>query len=150
MRSPLEPPAPAETRLGAIRIEGALECSDAEGASGIAGCCHHDHCETARADGTYRRVLWAVLAINAVMFGVEGTAGILSGSVALSADALDFLGDAANYGVACMRSGRRRTGARARLAHVGAAQNPPEPRNVSYFASHQSQMLRATTLIAVI
>ena len=62
-------------------------------------CCHHDHCETARADGTYRRVLWAVLAINAVMFGVEGTAGILSGSVALKADALDFLGDAANYGI---------------------------------------------------
>jgi len=28
--------------------------------------------------------------------GVEGAAGILSGSVALKADALDFLGDAAN------------------------------------------------------
>jgi len=65
----------------------------------MAGCCHHDHCQTARADGTYRRVLWAVLAINAVMFGVEGTAGIISGSVALKADALDFLGDAANYGI---------------------------------------------------
>jgi Co/Zn/Cd efflux system component len=45
----------------------------------MAGCCHHDHCETGRADGTYRRVLWAVLAINAIMFGVEGAAGILSG-----------------------------------------------------------------------
>jgi hypothetical protein len=31
----------------------------------MAGCCHHDHRETARADGTYRRVLWAALAINA-------------------------------------------------------------------------------------
>jgi Co/Zn/Cd efflux system component len=48
---------------------------------------------------TYRRVLWAALAINAVMFGVEGAAGILSSSVALKADALDFLGDAANYGI---------------------------------------------------
>jgi Co/Zn/Cd efflux system component len=65
----------------------------------MVGCCHHDHCQTARADGSYRRVLWAVLAINAAMFGVEGTAGIISGSVALKADALDFLGDAANYGI---------------------------------------------------
>ena len=63
----------------------------------MTGCCHHGHFETARADGTYRRVLWAALAINAVMFGVEGAAGILSSSVALKADALDFLGDAANY-----------------------------------------------------
>jgi hypothetical protein len=55
----------------------------------MAGCCHHDHRETARADGTYRRVLWAALAINAVMFGVEGTAGILSGSVALMGIALE-------------------------------------------------------------
>lgn len=65
----------------------------------MAGCCHTDHCGAARADGTYRRVLWAVLAINAAMFGVEGAAGILSGSVALKADALDFFGDAANYGI---------------------------------------------------
>jgi Co/Zn/Cd efflux system component len=72
----------------------------------MAGCCHHDHCETARADGTYRRMLWAALAINAVMFGVEGTAGILSGSVALKADALDFLGDAANYGISLYAVGQ--------------------------------------------
>jgi Co/Zn/Cd efflux system component len=72
----------------------------------MAGCCHHDHCESARADGTYRRVLWAALAINAVMFGVEGAAGILSGSVALKADALDFLGDAANYGISLYAVGQ--------------------------------------------
>jgi Co/Zn/Cd efflux system component len=72
----------------------------------MAGCCHHDHCEAARADGTYRRVLWAALAINAIMFGVEGAAGILSGSVALKADALDFLGDAANYGISLYAVGQ--------------------------------------------
>ena len=47
----------------------------------------------------YRRVLWAVLAINAVMFLVEIGAGLAAGSASLQADALDFLGDAANYTV---------------------------------------------------
>jgi Co/Zn/Cd efflux system component len=46
---------------------------------------------------TYRRVLWAALIINAVMFVVEGIAGMAAGSVSLQADALDFFGDAANY-----------------------------------------------------
>lgn len=65
----------------------------------MAGCCDSHACGAVRADGTYRRVLWTVLAINAVMFGLEGAAGVLSGSVALKADALDFFGDAANYGI---------------------------------------------------
>jgi Co/Zn/Cd efflux system component len=47
----------------------------------------------------YRRVLWTVLAINAAMFVGEIVAGLLAGSVSLQADALDFLGDAANYGI---------------------------------------------------
>jgi len=41
--------------------------------------------------------LWAVLAINAAMFGVEVVAGLAAGSASLQADALDFLGDAGNY-----------------------------------------------------
>lgn len=49
-------------------------------------------------DAQYRRVLWAVLAVNAVMFVVEVGAGLAAGSASLQADALDFLGDAANYG----------------------------------------------------
>ncbi len=49
------------------------------------------------ATSAYRRVLWAVLAINAVMFVVEMTAGVWGESVALQADALDFLGDSATY-----------------------------------------------------
>jgi Co/Zn/Cd efflux system component len=47
----------------------------------------------------HRRVLWAVLGINATMFVVEVAAGVAAGSASLQADALDFLGDAANYGI---------------------------------------------------
>jgi Co/Zn/Cd efflux system component len=47
----------------------------------------------------YKAVLWTVIAINAVMFAVELTAGRLSGSQALQADALDFLGDTLTYGI---------------------------------------------------
>ncbi|MEQ8164982.1 MAG: cation transporter [Alphaproteobacteria bacterium] len=65
-------------------------------------CCNHSDAEQAaraQADKIYRRVLWAVLAINAVMFVVEIGAGIASRSASLQADAVDFLGDAANYGI---------------------------------------------------
>ena len=47
----------------------------------------------------YRRVLWAALIVNAVMFVVELVGGWQSASVSLLADAIDFFGDAANYGV---------------------------------------------------
>ncbi len=60
--------------------------------------CGTDHVNAAIRAG-YRRVLWLVLVINATMFFVEGVAGLLAGSVALQADALDFLGDAALYAI---------------------------------------------------
>ncbi|MCZ6482408.1 MAG: cation transporter [Alphaproteobacteria bacterium] len=47
----------------------------------------------------YRRIMWAVLAVNAVMFLIEAGAGLGAKSVALQADALDFLADAATYGI---------------------------------------------------
>ena len=47
----------------------------------------------------YRRRLWAVIAINASMFAVEMGAGVLAGSQALQADALDFFGDTLTYGL---------------------------------------------------
>ncbi len=50
-------------------------------------------------DNRYRRVLWTVLAINAAMFFIEAIAGLTAGSTSLQADALDFLADAANYGI---------------------------------------------------
>lgn len=58
--------------------------------------CHHE----AQFDGVsddYKRRLWLVIAINAIMFVVEVLAGAFAGSQALRADALDFLGDAATY-----------------------------------------------------
>lgn len=54
----------------------------------------------------YRRVLWAVIAINAAMFLVEVTAGVAARSQALQADALDFLGDTATYGLSLFVIGR--------------------------------------------
>lgn len=55
---------------------------------------------TPPADRRYRRILWIALLVNALMFLVELAAGWSSGSVSLLADAVDFFGDAANYGVA--------------------------------------------------
>ena len=47
----------------------------------------------------YRRVLWIALAVNAAMFVVELGASFGAESVSLLADAVDFAGDAANYGL---------------------------------------------------
>src|SRR6476469_7697825 len=55
-----------------------------------------------RGTSAYRRVLWAVLAINAVMFLIEIAAGLAAGSASLQADALDFLGDSANYAISLL------------------------------------------------
>ena len=60
-------------------------------------CCGHD--PTPAAGPRYRRALWIALAVNAAMFALETTAGLHAASVSLLADAIDFLGDAANYGV---------------------------------------------------
>ncbi len=58
-------------------------------------------CETETAfDGTstaYKRVLWIVIFLNAAMFLVETGAGVFARSMALRADALDFLGDSVTY-----------------------------------------------------
>src|SRR6478609_10342614 len=61
-----------------------------------------------------RRILVVVLAINAVMFVVGFGAGIVAGSTALMADAVDMLGDALVYAVslyALTRSERWNAGA---------------------------------------
>ena len=63
-----------------------------------ASCCNHSS-DLHRGDAQFRRVLWAVLTINAAMFAVEVIAGLAAGSASLQADALDFLGDAANYAI---------------------------------------------------
>lgn len=70
--------------------------------------------EILAAQADQRRVLVAVLLINAVMFVLEFGAGIVAGSTALMADATDMLGDALVYGVsiyALARSDRWKAGA---------------------------------------
>jgi Co/Zn/Cd efflux system component len=63
-----------------------------------ASCCHQ-HDDPQRGNPAYKRVLWIVLAINAVMFLVEIGAGVAASSASLQADALDFLGDAGSYSI---------------------------------------------------
>lgn len=50
-------------------------------------------------DPKYRRALWIALVVNLSMFGAEIVASQVSGSVSLMADAIDFFGDAGNYGI---------------------------------------------------
>lgn len=64
----------------------------------MASCCGQE----AKFDGAskaFKRTLMAVIAINGTMFFAEVAAGIAAGSQALMADALDFLGDTATYGI---------------------------------------------------
>ena len=62
--------------------------------------CGHSHNNSGNANSPrYRKILWAALIINLAMFGIEIGAGFRSGSTSLLADAIDFFGDAANYGV---------------------------------------------------
>ena len=61
-------------------------------------CCGND----VKFDGAskeYKRRLWIVIFLNALMFVVEISGGYLSKSQALKADALDFLGDTLTYGL---------------------------------------------------
>jgi len=83
-------------------------------------CCEHDH-GAGNTTATYRRVLWAALAINSTMFTVEAVAGQVAGSASLKADALDFLSDAANYAISLLVVGMAlRHRARAALLKAGS------------------------------
>jgi Co/Zn/Cd efflux system component len=66
-----------------------------------AQCCHQDREpeQHSNKQSRYRNVLWIALAVNAAMFAVEIVSGMQAESTALLADSLDFLGDAANYGI---------------------------------------------------
>ena len=63
----------------------------------MSNCCENKSCEITALRQSHSRVLWAVLAINAAMFIVEGVAGWHAGSTSLLADALDMFGDALVY-----------------------------------------------------
>jgi len=64
----------------------------------MADCCNDKACELDALRGRQSSTLKWVLVINAVMFVVELTAGLMSGSLSLLADSLDMLGDALVYG----------------------------------------------------
>jgi len=85
----------------------------------MSGCCD-DKVFDGISDG-YKRALLAVILINAVMFFVEMTAGLKSGSQALLADALDFAGDSATYTISLLVIGASlRTRAMASLFKGGS------------------------------
>src|SRR4030088_772916 len=65
-----------------------------------AHCCDHGHDDDPqRGNPAYRRILWTRLPLKPTMFAGEIAAGGAAGSAALQADALDFLGDAANCAI---------------------------------------------------
>ena len=65
----------------------------------MADCCTDKECAIEALRRRQSNTLRVVLVINAVMFMVEFTAGLLARSTALLADSLDNLGDAATYGL---------------------------------------------------
>ncbi|MFW5969055.1 MAG: cation transporter [Halofilum sp. (in: g-proteobacteria)] len=64
----------------------------------MADCCNEQPAMS-NATPAYRRVLWIVIVLNLGMFAVEMFAGMKGQSLALQADALDFLGDGFTYGL---------------------------------------------------
>ena len=74
----------------------------------MGSCCGEDK-DFDGASAEYRRTLWWVIGINAVMFVIEMGASFHAISQALQADALDFLGDTATYTLSLLVIGRSLT-----------------------------------------
>jgi Co/Zn/Cd efflux system component len=87
-------------------------------------CCADKSCAVDELRKQQAATLRAVLVLNAAMFVVELTAGILAGSIALLADSLDMLGDALVYGFSLYVVGRgmlwKARAAAAKAAVMGA------------------------------
>ena len=64
----------------------------------MACSCSHEPAP-AKPDSKFRTALWIALVVNLTLFVVELIGGAYAHSSALWADALDFFGDAVNYGV---------------------------------------------------
>ncbi len=62
-------------------------------------CCHDGCSNPTLLTPKYKKILWVALVINATMFFVEISSGLHAQSVSLMADAIDFFGDAMNYGI---------------------------------------------------
>ncbi|MBJ2137930.1 cation transporter [Paraglaciecola chathamensis] len=63
-------------------------------------------CEVEIKDASQKQVLYWLLGINATMFFVEMTVGILADSTALIADSMDMLADAVVYGIGIYAVGK--------------------------------------------
>lgn len=68
----------------------------------MSGC----DCDIEIRDSSQKKALYALLAINALMFFIELTLGLIAESTGLIADSLDMFSDAAVYGVALYAVGR--------------------------------------------
>ena len=62
-------------------------------------CCESSCSTSATIPPSYRRALWVALLLNIARFAVEVTAGLHAHSAAMIADAVDFFGDATNFGL---------------------------------------------------
>ena len=71
----------------------------------MAGCACDSNLKFDGVSKRYRRILWIVIGINAFMFLFETGASIAADSMALRADALDFLGDSLTYGLTLLAIG---------------------------------------------
>ncbi len=69
-------------------------------------CGDHSCDEQSGISKPYRKILWICLIANVTMFGVQIVASQLAHSVSLLANSLDFLSDAANYGISLFVLGK--------------------------------------------
>jgi cation diffusion facilitator family transporter len=72
----------------------------------VADCCSDKECALEELRNRQAGTLRIVLVINALMFVVEFSAGLLARSTALLSDSLDNLGDATTYGLSLYAVGR--------------------------------------------
>jgi Co/Zn/Cd efflux system component len=63
----------------------------------VGSCCHNKEDDLQSTVKNHRKVLWAVLWINLIMFGFELSMGLVAESLSLVSDSLDMLGDAVTY-----------------------------------------------------
>ena len=71
----------------------------------MSGCSCESNVKFDGLSKTYTRILWIVIALNVLMFMVEMSASVIAGSMALRADALDFLGDSLTYSITLLAIG---------------------------------------------
>jgi cation diffusion facilitator family transporter len=89
---------PKELSLATVTLSAGVTNLLIHRSQAMADCCNDKACEIDALRERQSSTLKIVLAINAVMFVVELTAGLIGHSVSLVADSLDMLGDALVYG----------------------------------------------------